>query len=88
MHKQLIIATFEKASKTIGSEIPNRLAEHISDFIQENSSETYGIRSLTDNHKLAKENSEKNIEFRQGIVQAFCEFLGHNSFQEFQKKIQ
>ena len=86
MHRQLIIAAFKKASKDIGSKKPNRVAEHISDFIRENNKETYGIRSLTDNHKLAKEDSEKQIEFRQGIVQALCEFLGHTDFQEFQRK--
>ncbi|MEM7085072.1 MAG: hypothetical protein AAF489_02755 [Bacteroidota bacterium] len=86
MHRKLIKAAFQKASKDIGSKTPHRIAEYISNTIQENSRETYGVRSLTDNHKLAIEGSEKNIEFRQGVVQALCEFLGHKDFQEFQRK--
>jgi len=88
MHRKLITAAFNKASKNIGSRTPHRIAEYISNTIQENNSETYGIRSLRDNHKLAIEDSKKNIEFRQGIVQALCEFLGHRDFQEFQCKNQ
>jgi len=88
MHRKLIIVAFKRASEMIGSDKPHRLAEHISDYIQENSGETYGTRSLTDNYKLAKENSEKNIEFRQAIVQALCDFLGHEDFHKFQLKNQ
>lgn len=86
MHKELIIIAFEEAKNKTGSTVPIRLARHLSDFIYEDSGQTYGERSLIDKYKLAQENSRNQVEFRQYVVQSISKYLGYNSYDEFVKR--
>ncbi len=86
MHSHLLLKAFEKAGKDIGSEVVNRQAIYLSEFIFENSGETYGEKSLIINYNRARSDSETKIEFKQYVVQSLCSFLEFKNFQEFNKR--
>jgi hypothetical protein len=86
MHSGILIKAFEKAGKDIGSEIINRQAKHLSMFIQEDSGEAYGEKSLINYYNRARADSFAKIEFKQYVVQSLCNFLGYTNFEEFKAK--
>jgi hypothetical protein len=86
MHKELIILAFEKAKKDTGSEKLTRLSNHLSDFIQEDSGEVYGEKSLRINYNLVRQENEKQIEFKSYVIESLSHYLGYENYLEFVKE--
>jgi len=83
MHRQLIIKAIEKAKKELGSSKKTHAAQHLSDFILEETGEPYGEKSLRGNYNKAKGNSEENIEFKNYVANSLSKYLGYGSYNHF-----
>ncbi|MBN4085027.1 hypothetical protein JYT89_01650 [Flavobacteriaceae bacterium AH-315-B10] len=86
MHKELIILAFEKARKDTGSEKLTRLSNYLSDYIQEDSGEVYGEKSLRINYNLVRNDNEKQIDLKSYIVEALSHYLGYDNYLDFLNK--
>lgn len=83
MYSQLIIKAFEKAREKIQSDKPTRLAQHLSDYIQEQSGEPYGEKSLRNHYTAAKKGDP--IDLKKFVANALSVYLGYESFEDFVK---
>jgi len=95
MHKTLIIHAFNKAEeerKKRGEKKPSKveLAEDISNFIKDEIGFGLGEKSFRDYYNEAKKlgSGLKDISIKQlNVVIGLCKFLGHNSYEDFEKNI-
>lgn len=83
MYNSLIIKSFEKAKEEIHSDKPTHLAQHLSDYILEQSGEAYGEKSLR-NHFTAAKNGEP-IELKRYVADALSVYLEYAGFKAFVK---
>ncbi len=83
MYSQLIIKAFEKAKHDIQTDKPTRLAQHLSDYILEQSGEPYGEKSLRTHYKTAKKGDP--IDLKKFVANALSVYLGFESFEDFVK---
>lgn len=83
MYNNLIIKAFEKAKEEIHSDKPTHLAQHLSDFIQEQSGEPYGEKSLRNQFTAAKKGDP--IDLKKFVAHALSVYLGYESFEGFVK---
>lgn len=83
MYNSLIINSFEKAKKEIHSNKPTHLAQHLSDFILEQTRQQYGEKSLR-NHFTAAKKGEP-IELKRFVADALSVYLEYDSFEAFVK---
>jgi hypothetical protein len=86
MHRDLILKAFEKTKKDIRTNKSTHLAKHLSDYIFEESRETYGEKSLRTYYKKAINNSSENIEFKGYVKEALSKYLGYRDYQHFLKE--
>lgn len=84
MYRQLLLKAFEKAGKDIRSNKPTRQAQHLSDYILEDSGEPYGEKSLRNQRAAAK--AGKEVELKSYVVSALCHYVGYPHFQDFLKE--
>ncbi len=90
MHKELIIAAFEKSKKELKSEGTNEPSTHqmsirISNFITNDFGFSFGERSLTNyyNSALTKSSSDDISISQVKVVEGLCNYLGFNNYHEF-----
>lgn len=83
MYNHLIINSFEKAKEEIHSDKPTHLAQHLSDFIQEQSGEPYGEKSLRNQFTAAKKGDP--IDLKKFVAHALSVYLGYENFEAFVK---
>lgn len=92
MHKELIKQAFEKIQKaeklkTGINPSKARAALLISDFILENQEMQFGERRLRDIHKLSVNENNEDVTIKQpAVVQALCELLDYENFEEFKRE--
>lgn len=83
MYSQLLLKAFEKAESEIHSGKPTHIAQYLSDFIQEQSGEPYGEKSLRTHYTAAKKGD--SIDLKKFVVNALSVYLGYESFEDFVK---
>jgi hypothetical protein len=83
MYNTLLLKAFEKAESEIQSNKPTHSAQHLSDFIQEQSGEPYGEKSLRTHYSTAKKGED--IDLKKFVANALSVYLGYNSFEDFVK---
>jgi len=89
MHKKLLIQAFEKATEIqikqgISTPSKSHLATILSDFILENSSESFGVRSLRNYYKTALgANENEDIELKSYVIKSLCEYLNYEDYSDF-----
>lgn len=86
MHNELIIKAFQKAAEKTGSSVTSRLAAHLSDYILEETGESFGERSLRDYYNTALKEEGDRVELRPFVVQALCTYLGFETFDKFNQR--
>mgnify|MGYP001207742655 CR=1 FL=1 len=84
MYHQLLIKAFEKAKQEIRTQADTPAAEHLSDFIQEDSRQPYGERSLRTRYNQAREGTP--FDLRNYVVESLAHFLGYDNFEAFLKE--
>lgn len=83
MYSSLIIKAFEKAGSEIHTSKATPIAKHLSDYIEKQSKEPYGERSLRDHYTAAKKGDP--IDLRRFVANALSVYIGYNSFEDFVK---
>ncbi len=90
MHKELIIATFEKARKELQSTGVTDPSNHqvailISDFMADEVNFSFGKKSIATYYKSALEIPEsEDINMSQiRVVQGLCKYLGYATYKDF-----
>ncbi len=83
MNSQLLLNAFEKAESDIQSSKPTHLAQHLSDYILEQSGEPYGEKSLRTHYAAAKKGDA--IDLKKFVANALSVYLGYESFEDFVK---
>ena len=83
MHNKLLIDAFEKAEKKIGSDKASPRAQHLSDYIFEDSKEQYGERSLRIKYKDISDGSKKTIRLTKHVEEALSHYLGYEDYAAF-----
>lgn len=83
MNNKLLLEAFKKAEKDIHTDKPTRLAQHLSDYIQEQSGEPYGEKSLRNHYTAAKKGDP--IDLKKFVANALSVYLGYESFENFVK---
>ena len=83
MDNKLLLEAFKKAEKDIQTDKPTRLAQHLSDYILEQSGEPYGEKSLRTHYKTAKKGDP--IDLKKFVANALSVYLGYESFEDFVK---
>ncbi len=83
MQPTLLLKAFEKAEREIQSAKPTHLAQHLSDYIQEQSGEAYGEKSLRNHCSAAKKGNP--IDLKKYVADALSVYLGHPTFEAFVK---
>lgn len=83
MHRKLVSEAFNKAKEETGSERVTHLAQHLSDFIVEDSKEPYGERILRDNYNKLVKNVDEKIYLREHAAESLSHFLGYSNFADF-----
>lgn len=83
MHTSLLLKAFEKAEKEIHSDKPTHMAEHLSDFIYEQSRQQFGERRLRDHYTAVKKGNA--IDLKKFVANALSIYLGYESFEDFVK---
>lgn len=83
MHSTLLLKAFKKAESEIHSDKPTHLAHHLSDYIQEQSGEPYGEKSLRTHYSTAKKGED--IDLKKFVANALSEYLGYENFEAFIK---
>ncbi|MEX0997634.1 MAG: hypothetical protein WDZ45_11335 [Flavobacteriaceae bacterium] len=84
MYHQLLIQAFEKAKEEIRTQADTPAAERLSDFIQEDSGQPYGERSLRTRYNQAREGTP--FDLRNYVVESLAHYLEYENFQEFLKE--
>ncbi len=83
MHNKLLIDAFEKAEKKIGSDKASPRAQHLSDYIFEDSKEQYGEKSLRIKYKAISDDSKKTIRLTKHVEEALSHYLGYEDYAAF-----
>lgn len=83
MHSTLLLKAFKKAKSEIHSDKPTQLAKHLSDYIQEQSREPYGEKSLRTHYNTAKKGD--TIDLKKFVTNALSVYLGYESFENYIK---
>lgn len=86
MHRLLLIKAFKKAEEEIGSDKITRRAQHLSDFIVENSKQPYGERILRDYYKKINDSPTEDIHLKIFVVKALSHYLGYEDYHDFFEK--
>ena len=81
MHTSLLLKAFEKAESVIQSRKPTRLAQHLSDYIQEQSGEPFGEKSLRNHYTAAKKGNP--IDLKTFVANALSTYLGFENLETF-----
>jgi len=84
MYHQLLIRAFEKAKQEIRNQADTPAAEHLSEFILEDSGQPYGERSLRTRYKEAREGNP--FDLRNYVVESLAHYLGYENFEAFLKE--
>ena len=90
MHQKLILKVFEKIRKqekektgiTISDTATARL---LSEYIEEHKKYSFGEKSLINLYRKSEKEEEETTIKSYVVVNAFCNVLGFNNFDEFQK---
>jgi hypothetical protein len=91
MHQLLIIKTFEKVikeerNKTGIEPSITQASRTLSDYILETQKIPFGEKSLYNYYKASINTENEDILIKQPkVVQAMCEYLGHESYEDFKK---
>tara|TARA_R100001377_G_scaffold65834_1_gene41122 strand:+ start:692 stop:1393 length:702 start_codon:yes stop_codon:yes gene_type:complete len=89
MHKELIIKAFEKARNELinqGLQNPSavKIAEELSNYIEENEEFKLGERTYRDYYNSAVKEETKDIDIRQiKVVNGLCHYLGFDNYVDF-----
>jgi hypothetical protein len=83
MHNTLLIDAFKKAEKEIGSDKALPRAQHLSDYIFEDSKEQYGEKSLRIKYKAISDGSKKPIRLMKHVEEALSHYLGYEDYAAF-----
>ncbi len=81
MYTSLLLKAFEKAESILQSRKSTHLAQHLSDYIQEQSGEPYGEKSLRNHYKAAKNGNP--IDLKKFVANALGSYLGYANFEEY-----
>jgi hypothetical protein len=83
MHTSLLLKAFEKAEKEIHSDTPTHMAEHLSEYIYEQSRQQFGERRLRDHYTAAKKGDP--IDLKKFVADALSTYLGYENYEAFVK---
>lgn len=90
MHKELIIAAFEKAKKELNAKGGIDPSTHqasivISNYLGEDFGFRFGERRLSDYYREAvKLDLENNVNISQiKVVEGICQYLGYSNYEKF-----
>ncbi|WP_353780117.1 hypothetical protein [Winogradskyella sp. 3972H.M.0a.05] len=86
MNNLLLKRAFEEAEKRLDTDVPTKLAKHLSDFIFNDVGEQYGERILRDKYNAVKENDNKRVSLKSFAKEALSHFIGYKSYAQFVKE--
>ncbi|WP_339700430.1 hypothetical protein [uncultured Marixanthomonas sp.] len=81
MYKNLIISAFEEVRNKTGKRRDYPRARVLSDYIQEETKEPYGDRSLVTKYQTAKKGEP--VEMPDFVIEGLCKYLGYDDMKSW-----